>query len=147
MNWTIWIFSEKFSKLMCQKLWFSLCEKMEWKVGQRPLFSRFWDEEAFIKIFRNSIFSSAKGTPSCAKIMFFLRRKQGLQSWNTCLRKSLHFLLHQIFQSWFLLRATNFSKYVIFNQTHCLHQGYANGTPGYLKKIRGKKSVKNKGMR
>ena len=46
-------FSEKFSKLMYQKLWFFLFEKLEWKIGQKPLFSRFWDEQAFRKISEN----------------------------------------------------------------------------------------------
>ena len=64
---------------MYQKLWLSLCEKMGWKIGQKPLFLRFWDEEAFPKIFRKYIFSSAKDTPSCAKIFqkyfFFAENK------------------------------------------------------------------------
>ena len=53
---------------MYQKLWLSLYEKMGWKIGQKLLFWRFWDEEAFTKIFRKSIFSSAKDTPKNAKI-------------------------------------------------------------------------------
>ena len=50
---------------MYQKFWPFLNEKLGWKIGQKLLFSRFW---AFTKIFRKSIFSSAKDAPSCAKM-------------------------------------------------------------------------------
>ena len=36
-------------------------------IEEKPLFWRFWDKEAFTKIFRKSIFSSAKDTPKNAK--------------------------------------------------------------------------------
>ena len=52
---------------MYKKLWHYLYENKGWKNGQKPLFSRFWDKEAFTKIFRKFIFSSAKDTPSCTK--------------------------------------------------------------------------------
>ena len=52
---------------MCQKLRVYLCEKFRGKIGEKPLFSRFRDEEAFTKIFRKYIFSLAKDTPSTAK--------------------------------------------------------------------------------
>ena len=45
---------------MYQKLWLTLYEKIGQKIGQKPLFSRFWDEEAFTNIFRKSIFSLVK---------------------------------------------------------------------------------------
>ena len=64
---------------MYQKLGLFLYEKLGWKIGQKPLFSRFWDEEAFTEIFRKSTFSSAKDTWSCAKIFpkcfFFTENK------------------------------------------------------------------------
>ena len=48
--------------------WLFLYIKLGWKIGQKPLFSRFWDKEAFTKNFQKSISSLAKDTQSCAKI-------------------------------------------------------------------------------
>ena len=64
---------------MYQELLLFLFEKLGWKIGQKPVFSRFWDEQAFKRIFRKSIFCSVKNTSSCTKIFskcfFFAENK------------------------------------------------------------------------
>ena len=62
-NWTIWNFSEEFSKLMYQKLWLSFYEKCS-----KAIFFKILKQWSFNKNFRKSIFSSVKETPSTATI-------------------------------------------------------------------------------
>ena len=64
---TFWIFSENFSYSVHFKLWVFLCENFGWKTDQKPLFWRFWDKEAFRKIFRKCVLNLAKDTPKNAK--------------------------------------------------------------------------------
>ena len=68
---------------------FCLCMKnSDEKLGK---YEEYNCKEAFIKIFRKSIFSLAKNTPSNAnkfsKCVFFAEKK-GPQNWDTLLRKS-----------------------------------------------------------
>ena len=61
------------------ELWYVLCLNLRGKIGQKRLFSCFWDEEVFRKIFRNSIFRYLKDTSAKPKsisksVVFLLQR-------------------------------------------------------------------------